>query len=129
MEQNSAKFFRNERKRLNFTQQNLANKLEVSDMTIKRWETGTAIPSDKLSLLSQLGFDVIYILTGERQQNVQENAEVANYRVDCGEKPIEPVKINTMLNTSELIEHWHKLNDDDKETVLRLIKSLAKGSE
>ena len=51
---------KNERKKLKLTQQKLALLLDVSDMTIKRWETGaTAIPSDKLILMKNLGFDAI----------------------------------------------------------------------
>ena len=50
---------KNERKKAKITQQKLALLLDVSDMTIKRWETGaTAIPSDKLILMKNLGFDI-----------------------------------------------------------------------
>ena len=55
-----------ERKKAKITQQKLALLLDVSDMTIKRWETGvTPIPSDKLILMKSLGLDVSYILFGE----------------------------------------------------------------
>lgn len=71
MEQKSTNFLRDERKRLGFTQQNLAQELGVSDMTVKRWETGaTAIPSDRLTAMSGLGFDVLYILTGKHSQAI-----------------------------------------------------------
>lgn len=57
---------KNERKKAKITQQKLALLLDVSDMTIKRWETGvTPIPSDKLILMKSLGLDVSYILFGE----------------------------------------------------------------
>lgn len=62
---------KNERKKAKLTQQKLALLLEVSDMTIKRWETGvTAIPSDKLILMKNLGFNVSYILFGEANNNL-----------------------------------------------------------
>ena len=62
---------KNERKKAKLTQQKLALLLEVSDMTIKRWETGvTAIPSDKLILMNNLGFNVSYILFGEVNNNL-----------------------------------------------------------
>lgn len=66
IEQNSSVCLKNERKRLKFTQKALAEQLNVSDMTIKRYETGTPIPSDKLAILANLGFDVSYLLTGVR---------------------------------------------------------------
>lgn len=66
IEQNSSVCLKNERKRLKFTQKTLAEQLNVSDMTIKRYETGTPIPSDKLAVLASLGFDVSYLLTGVR---------------------------------------------------------------
>ena len=62
---------KNERKKAKLTQQKLALLLEVSDMTIKRWETGvTAVPSDKLILMKNLGFDVSYILFGESDNSL-----------------------------------------------------------
>ena len=62
---------KSERKKAKLTQQKLALLLEVSDMTIKRWETGvTAIPSDKLILMKNLGFNVSYILFGEADENL-----------------------------------------------------------
>lgn len=83
-----------ERKRLKFTQQTLATAIDVSDMTIKRWETGTAIPSDKLSALAMLGFDVLFILTGQRNLpilNPKEEALLDNYRNsnEAGKKAVE----------------------------------------
>lgn len=67
---------KNERKKLKLTQQKFALLLDVSDMTIKRWETGvTAIPSDKLVLMKNLGLDVSYILFGESDQQQLEHDE------------------------------------------------------
>lgn len=74
---------KNERKRLKLTQQKIAKSLDVSDMTIKRWETGvTAIPSDKLILMNNLGFDVSYILFGESDQlfSQEEKLLILKYR-------------------------------------------------
>lgn len=84
---------KNDRKRLKLTQQKLAALLEVSDMTIKRWETGTAIPSDKLILMKNLGFDISYILFGESDQTYsqEENLLIDKYR------QASPVLRNQML--------------------------------
>lgn len=56
--------FKSERKRLNLSQDGLANLIDVSESTIKRWEGGAAIPSDKLTLCAQHGFDIVFILLG-----------------------------------------------------------------
>lgn len=69
MEQFSSNCLKNERKKLHYTQQTLANAVGVSDMTIKRWESGAPIPSDKLTILDSLGFDILNILTGRSSKN------------------------------------------------------------
>lgn len=74
---------KNERKRVKLTQQNLALKIDVSDMTVKRWEAGTPIPSDKLELLAKFGFDIAFIITGEQSQaslNSDEAILLSRYR-------------------------------------------------
>lgn len=62
--------FKSERKRLNLSQEGLAALIDVSESTIKRWESGAAIPSDKLSLCIEQGFDVVYILLGRKVEEV-----------------------------------------------------------
>lgn len=62
--------FKNERKRLNLSQEGLATLIDVSESTIKRWESGTAIPSDKLALCREQGFDIVYILLGKRVEEI-----------------------------------------------------------
>ncbi len=53
-----------ERIRLELSQQALTGVLAVSMSSVKRWEKDTPIPSDKLGMLYQFGFDVLYITTG-----------------------------------------------------------------
>ncbi|TMP27183.1 XRE family transcriptional regulator [Pseudoalteromonas rubra] len=55
-----------ERERLNLTQQEVADKINVGKATYIRWESGKAIPSDKLAELAGLGFDIGYVVTGKR---------------------------------------------------------------
>lgn len=93
-------FFRlkSERERLKIGQAQVADKTNVSLKTVGRWEKEIAIPSDKLSLLAELGFDLLYILTGHRQSIVQatpldsrERALLTNYREsdDTGKRAVE----------------------------------------
>lgn len=59
-------YLKNERNRLNLMQSHVCEKIEVGSATYTRWESGRPIPSDKLTLLAKMGFDVQYIITGER---------------------------------------------------------------
>jgi len=53
-----------ERKRLNLNQNKVAVYCDVNVKTVGRWEKNIPIPADKLALLTQLGYDITYILTG-----------------------------------------------------------------
>lgn len=59
-----------ERERLGLSQAVIAAQAEVALKTVGRWEKEIAIPSDKLSLLKKLGFDVLYVLLGERTEGL-----------------------------------------------------------
>ena len=61
-------FFRlkEERVRLGLSQSDVANAVEMSVKQVGRWETSIAIPSDKLEILSGIGFDAGYVVTGRR---------------------------------------------------------------
>jgi transcriptional regulator with XRE-family HTH domain len=56
-----------ERKRLHLSQNTVAEYCGVSVKTIGRWEKNIPVPSDKLALLHDLGYDYGYILTGLKQ--------------------------------------------------------------
>lgn len=60
---------RAERKRLNLDQKKVSALCDVSLKTVQRWEAGTPIPSDKMSLLFKNGFDPQFIFTGSRMSN------------------------------------------------------------
>lgn len=64
--------FKEERERRGFQQSELAELIDVTRRTISRWENEeTPIPSDKLNACFQLGFDVFYIVTGLKGQQLQ----------------------------------------------------------
>ncbi|MCF2910777.1 helix-turn-helix transcriptional regulator [Pseudoalteromonas sp. DL2-H2.2] len=69
-----------ERKRLNLKQSDVANFLEMSSKQIGRWESSTPIPSDKLASLSELGFDCMFVLTGQRA--TLSSVSVSNVDID-----------------------------------------------
>lgn len=66
MDKNVCNRLKSERISKNITQKAVALVTDVSEKTVGRWETSIAIPSDKLTLLSDLGLDVLYIVTGQR---------------------------------------------------------------
>lgn len=59
-----------ERERKRLSQLQVAEALGVTSKTVWRWEKEIPIPSDKLNALQQLGFDVVFILTG--QQSIEQ---------------------------------------------------------
>ncbi|NOU53124.1 hypothetical protein HG263_21725 [Pseudoalteromonas sp. JBTF-M23] len=62
-----------ERNRLGYTQESIAERLEVNRKTVGRWDNGAPIPSDKLAICLDLGFDITFVLTGRRS-----SLEIAN---------------------------------------------------
>ena len=74
------KFISTCRKEKNITQAQLAEKLNITDRAVSKWETGKSIPdpSIMLGLCAILGINVNELLTGERltMEEYQENAEI-----------------------------------------------------
>jgi DNA-binding XRE family transcriptional regulator len=66
--------FKDERERLGYGQSELAEKIDVTRRTMSRWENeeDAPIPSDKLFLCANLGFDVQFVITGKRQTAVEQ---------------------------------------------------------
>lgn len=73
------RFIASERKRLGFTQKQLAEKLNISDKTISKWECGNGFPDVSLliPLCSELEITVNELLSGERvsEEDYQKKAE------------------------------------------------------
>lgn len=61
--------FKAERERLALTQPQLAVAVGVGKTTVINWEKGSSSPTAlHLAQLTTLGFDVLYVLTGQRSQ-------------------------------------------------------------
>ncbi|ENA7966834.1 helix-turn-helix transcriptional regulator [Salmonella enterica] len=59
-----------ERVRLNLSQQKLADYIDVSKRTLIDWEKDRTSPTAvQLSALSSIGMDIMYIVTGSRSSN------------------------------------------------------------
>lgn len=78
--------FREERERLGWNQDRVAGTARCTRRTVVSWEAGDSPPkADQLSLLADAGFDVYYVLTGQRiglatTLSARESALVENYR-------------------------------------------------
>lgn len=96
MDKNVFSRLREERERCGVTQATIADATGVNIKSVGRWEREIAIPSDKLAVLAGLGFDVLYVLTGQRSRldtaiNPREAALLDNYRHsnEQGKKAVE----------------------------------------
>lgn len=66
--------FREERDRLGLSQATLASKIFTSDRTIKNYEADQSAPrANELARFADLGGDVLYIVTGERQPLIRQH--------------------------------------------------------
>ena len=73
------------RKAKNMTQLELANKLNITDKAVSKWETGRSMPDSSimLELCSVLGITVNELLSGE-------TISVENYNKEMEKKLLEP---------------------------------------
>ncbi len=89
-----SKYLKIERKKFGISQTELAEKLSVSLNTISNWELEKSpIPSNKIKELRLLGFDIEYVLTGERSMLVDRSTG-------------DPPAGDALLNTLELIRKY-----------------------
>lgn len=76
----TGKFIADERKKKGYTQTDLADKLEISNRTVSKWETGNGFPdvSLLLPLCEELDVTVNELLSGERlgKEDYEKKAEV-----------------------------------------------------
>ena len=72
------KFIAECRKKQNLTQAQLAEKLDITDRAISKWETGKAMPDSDimLDLCTILGIDVNELLCGERIAKEQKDEQL-----------------------------------------------------
>lgn len=72
------KFIQEERKKLNITQEELANMIHVSNKAVSKWENGKGIPSiDYIVLLAKIyNVSVSEILEGKRHSENDNNEEL-----------------------------------------------------
>ena len=85
---------KNERIRLNLSQKDIADAVDVTSKTVGRWERDDAIPSDKLALLVGLGFDALYILTGKQREQLQDKNVSFSLNSEFAHIPVYDVEVS-----------------------------------
>ncbi len=126
--------FKEERERLKANQSEVADWCAVAVKTVRRWEQGTPIPSDKLAVLASHGADVQYILTGKRAapgRPVAVDHQLLTLVIEAVEEGLEEAELEMApAKKAELVVALYDLYADtgkevDKAKVLRLIRTAA----
>ncbi len=106
-------YFKNERIRLNLKQSDVAEKCGVSLKTITNWEKGSnSIPSDKLVVLAEIGFDIQYIIIGKRCS------------IPTKPTPLDQITKEQLLDTLELVLKNTLKQEAEVKTAIEKIKTL-----
>ncbi|MCW8966884.1 MAG: helix-turn-helix transcriptional regulator [Candidatus Pacearchaeota archaeon] len=99
---------KNERKRLNKTQEYVATACEIAVQSLRNYESGKRKPDiDFLKGIAAIGADVQYIITGERKMP--------------DASAFDPEVI-------EIIERYNVLSDEDKGHIRGILASLVKAN-
>ncbi len=131
--QKIGKFLKELRKQNNMTQEQLGEKIGVTNKTISRWETGNYMPPiECLKLLSDLyGISINEILSGERLENnafieaADENITIALEILEAKEKRFENNMILILAITSILaVAIMFLLPDSDTLSAIDKIKEI-----
>lgn len=97
------KFIAECRKNKNMTQAELAEKLNITDRAISKWETGKGMPDSSimLELCSELDISVNELLSGEviKMENYNQKAEenLLDMKKQKEEKDIEMLRLETVI--------------------------------
>lgn len=131
--------FKEERERKRISQMQVASELGVTSKTVGRWEKEIPIPSDKLGLLQQLGFDVVFILTGERTLGLMIQADIVGAQneikrfqdsvsqslaVGESERTVEYLDNTSVNRLEKLVEGFSQADEAGKLAVEAMINAL-----
>ena len=95
------KFIAQCRKNKNLTQMQLAEKLNISDRAISKWESGKGMPDSSIMLLlcNTLGITVNELLNGEY-------IKIENYNKKAEENLLEMAKKEEIQNRNMMMYEW-----------------------
>ncbi|MEX0615253.1 MAG: S24 family peptidase [Methylophaga sp.] len=93
---------KSERQRLKKTIREVAELCSVATKTVSRWEDDTPIPSDKLALLTEIDFDLLFVLKGERYRSDSESSDYPQRNTDSTKKTIGYGKSDRVMENGSL---------------------------
>jgi transcriptional regulator with XRE-family HTH domain len=114
--------FRDERARLELSQEEVADICGVSRNAAAAWEKATSIPADALAKLFEHGFDPHYIVTGLRYSNraVKENYPQYFPLSDSLPAPLSPEEW-------KVLRRYRALSDAQRQQASAIIEVLSLG--
>jgi|GEM_PF-1313269 len=95
----------------------VAEYLDVNVKTVGRWEREIPIPSDKLLKLSELGIDIIYVLTGEFTSVYQATRRIADLNTVIEPPGKYNVASSDDLRAAEVAEKFRDLEEAEKQAI------------
>ena len=97
-----------ERERLGYTQPAFAEAAGAKKRTLIDWEKGVSSPTAvQLSALSEIGMDVMYVITGQRSF---------------------PAQSALSRREAALVDNFEHLSEEDKRAIERTASALAQSS-
>ena len=123
------KHLKEERVRLGLTQKRLGELLGVSNSFVSEMEKGkSSVPIDKLPLLASLGFDVQYLVTGVRSENLNQVAEQKAKDEEWLEIKVSRLSetqrdvVKTMVN--EIVQEMERANDREQKAREQALRAV-----
>lgn len=117
-----------ERKRLKLLQSDVAKICDVAVKTVGRWESEIPIPSDKISLLEENGFDGSYIVLGGRKREMPDRAgnAYADGEVQEKTKSYDSVPSRHEISSSHIDKRLKQVIDEyiREDTVATIVTTL-----
>jgi len=114
--------FRDERSRLNMSQEQVAGICGVSRNAAAAWEKETSIPADALAKLFEHGFDPHYVITGLRYENRGVKEDYPHYfpLSDSLPAPLSPEEW-------KVLRRYRALSDGQKQQASAIMEVLSLG--
>ncbi|MEW8494261.1 MAG: helix-turn-helix domain-containing protein [Candidatus Thiodiazotropha taylori] len=128
-----------ERLRLDLTQDEVANHCQTTVQTVRRWEKRPIIPAEKLSFLISIGFDIQYVIAGVRSMNLAKVRDqfsgippelmLKDASVDRVYKDLAQPKVSKNTRTLneeqiQLLDTWYHVPARARQVVLDLMNEL-----
>ncbi len=124
-----AERLKEERKRLDMSQKEIAQKVSVNRETWSRYETAKMLPSTVVLLNAmELGLDVAYVITGKKTEVSYTKKEIKSLALKASEEVATYNSLPDMKLTARekaLVTYYREVNQEGKKTIDDIAKLLA----